>query len=332
LGSLGIRTADTITYHRAPQDETNNVKKFPCLFMAQFTEIQHLTGHTAPVRVVKFNSNGKYCMSGGYDKQIILWNPYEKKQIKTFKGHGYQVMDLAISYDNGAFVSCGGDKQPFLWDVGTGAVVRKLRGHTQMVNSVSFNSDASIFISGSYDQTAKIWDCKSNSIDAIQVLDQANDSVTGVTFGNFEIFTCSVDGCLRAYDLRMGQLRTDHLGVPITSLSLSLCERMILLSCLDGTLKVIDRADGSLIREFSGHQNKEFKIDSSFFQKDSFALTGSEDGSLHAWKMESGVESSTNAHQRMVSGISCHPEGEFVMTSSSDTTLKLWSITTDQQS
>lgn len=331
--------------------------------MPLLEEVHQLLGHQAPVRVVKFNStcycnanlrnfgqnrvvlqkvqktdsvalalclyvrnegNGNYCMSGGYDKHVVLWNPHQAKQIKAFKGHGYQVMDISIAFDNSAFVSCGGDKQPFLWDVGTGVIVRKVKGHEQMINSVAFNSDASIFVSGSYDQTAKVWDCKSRSFEAIQVLEGATDSVTGVQVGESEIYTSSVDGCLRSYDLRMGQLRIDHIGVPLTYVSLSKCGRMILLSCLDGTIRVLDRGDGSLLRAYSGHVNREFKLDAAFFREDAFVVSGSEDGRLFCWNCNTDETITVAAHDRMVSGVSPHPDGEYIVTCSADTTVKLW--------
>lgn len=265
-------------------------------------------------------------MSGGYDKQIILWNPYQEKHIKTFKGHGYQVMDIAIAFDNGSFVSCGGDKQPFLWDVGTGVVVRKVRGHDQMINSVSFNADASVFASASYDQTTKVWDCKSRSIEPIQVMDDATDSVTAVILGESEILTSSVDGCLRTYDLRMGQLRTDHMGTPITSITVSADGNMVLLGCLDGKLRLLDRLDGTLIREFSGHVNTEFKLDSAFLNDEQLAVSGSEDGRVFYWNIGTGKTNSLQAHSRMVSGVSAHPSDSHLLTSSSDTTIKLWNL------
>jgi mitogen-activated protein kinase organizer 1 len=46
----------------------------------------------------------------------------------------------------------------------------------------------------------------------IQVLDEATDSVTSVQVKNYEIITGSVDGKLRTYDLRAGQLSTDVVG------------------------------------------------------------------------------------------------------------------------
>lgn len=239
-------------------------------------------------------------------------------------------MDIAVAFDNGSFVSGGGDKQPFLWDVTTGVVVRKVRGHEQMINSVCFNSDASVFASASYDQTAKIWDGRSRSIDAIQVLDGANDSVTTVFLDVSEILTSSVDGCFRTYDLRMGQLRTDHLGSPVTTLTPSPCGNFVLLSCLDGTLKLLDRHDGSLINDFSGHRNAEFKLDTSFFAKGAFAVSGSEDGRLCHWNVDSGEMGSVSAHSRMVSGVSTHPEGTYLLSSSSDTLIKMWRTNSDR--
>ena len=46
----------------------------------------------------------------------------------------------------------------------------------------------------------------------IQVLEDAKDSVTYVQIKNSEIITGSVDGKLRTYDLRAGQLSTDVIG------------------------------------------------------------------------------------------------------------------------
>lgn len=265
-------------------------------------------------------------MSGGYDKQIILWNPHQNKLIKAFKGHGYQIMDLAIAHDNGSFVSGGGDKQPFLWDVGTGTVIRKFRGHDQTINAVAFSADSSIAASASYDRSTKLWDCKSRSIDPIQVLEGATDSVTAVTIGQEEIWTVSVDGSLRTYDLRMGQLRTDHTGQPLTSLSISKDERMALLSCLDSKLRIIDLSDGALLAEFGGHHNGEFKLDSIFLHGEAFVASGSEDGKVYTWNIESAQVSSIQAHDRMVSGLSAHPDGGYLLTCSADTTIKMWSI------
>ena len=56
-----------------------------------------LKGHIGAVNVVKFNTDGKYCLSGGKDKNINLWNPIEGSKIKTYSGyHGYEVRPSGI--------------------------------------------------------------------------------------------------------------------------------------------------------------------------------------------------------------------------------------------
>lgn len=46
----------------------------------------------------------------------------------------------------------------------------------------------------------------------IQTLDEARDAVQAIHVGKSYILTGSVDGHVRTYDLRMGELRTDFLG------------------------------------------------------------------------------------------------------------------------
>ena len=46
----------------------------------------------------------------------------------------------------------------------------------------------------------------------IQVLDEARDAVQTMHIGPASIITGSVDGHVRTYDLRKGELRTDYIG------------------------------------------------------------------------------------------------------------------------
>jgi mitogen-activated protein kinase organizer 1 len=96
-------------------------------------------GHQGSVLALKFSSDGSYCVSGGSDKTLRLWNPHKSLLIKTYTGHGWEIYDLTISTDNARIASCGGDRLVFLWDVSTGRVIRKFQGHTSRVNCVQWN-------------------------------------------------------------------------------------------------------------------------------------------------------------------------------------------------
>ena len=87
-----------------------------------------------------------------------------------------------------------------------------------------------MFAAGSYDATVRLWDLRcvsatsycrqppteffnrSQNRQPIQVLEEARDAVQALHITHGTIMTGSVDGYVRTYDLRMGQLRTDFIG------------------------------------------------------------------------------------------------------------------------
>lgn len=88
-----------------------------------------LVGHQGPVRNVRFNADGNYCMTCGSDKLVKLWNPHRGKLLKTYGGHGHEVLNVVASSDSSRLASCGADRVVVLWDVTTGQVIRRYRGH-----------------------------------------------------------------------------------------------------------------------------------------------------------------------------------------------------------
>jgi mitogen-activated protein kinase organizer 1 len=123
-----------------------------------------LLGHDGAVMCVAFNSDGNYCLSGGQDRTVKLWNPAKGSLIKTYSAHAHAVLDVSTAKDNAKIASVGGDKNgPFYWDVASGRVIRKFRGHTAKVNAVSFVADDTLLVTRSYDRSVRVWDCRSNS-------------------------------------------------------------------------------------------------------------------------------------------------------------------------
>ena len=59
----------------------------------------------------------------------------------------------------------------------------------------------------------------------------------------------SVDGKVRNYDVRMGQLRVDCIGQPVTSVSFSKDGQCVLASTLDDTIRLLDKDTGELLNE-----------------------------------------------------------------------------------
>ena len=66
-------------------------------FMSVPRSLQHtLAGHTGPVNVVIYSAGAaKYCLSGGQDRTVRLWNPSTGLEIKRYQVHGYEVLSLS---------------------------------------------------------------------------------------------------------------------------------------------------------------------------------------------------------------------------------------------
>jgi len=290
--------------------------------------IQTMTGHEGGVAMVRLSSNGDYCLSCGYDRSVRLWNPVKGTLIKTYKGaHSFDVADVAVDPDNSKFVSVGGDRSAFLWDVATGRVIRQFRNHNKRVNCVAYGGESSsVIVTGSYDTLVRCWDARSGSADPIQAMNDAKDSITSVIVDAHVIISASVDGTIRHYDVRDGTLKCDEIRHPVTFLSLSHDAVCLLASCLDNKLRLLDRADGTLLAEFSGHRNCEFRLANAFSPDDSAVISGSEGGMIFVWDVVSKENvARLTGHKSHVFGVAQHPTAKVAVSGSQDGTVKAWS-------
>ncbi|XP_022314567.2 tyrosine-protein kinase transmembrane receptor Ror2-like [Crassostrea virginica] len=237
------------------------------------------------VRAVRFNCDGNYCLTCGSDKSVKLWNPHRNLLLKTYHTHAYEVLDAQASCDNSQICTCGMDKYVCVTDVATGKSLRKYRGHAGIVNCVKYNEDSSVILSGSTDNSVRIWDCKSRKLEPLQILDEAKDSVTSIQVSDHEILTGSADGFFRRYDLRTGKMHADFIGKAVSCVSFTKDGQCVLVGTLDDSIKLMDKDTGEMLNEFTGHQNHEYKVDSTLNCQDTHVISGSEDGFVYYWDL-----------------------------------------------
>jgi mitogen-activated protein kinase organizer 1 len=102
----------------------------------------------------------------------------------------------------------------------------------------------------------------------------------------YSIASGSYDGRVRIYDLRMGRTTVDVIAHPVTSVRCSADGNAILVSSLDGKIRMLDRTDGKLLKAYGGetqtgkfgekYVNKSLRLRSVFAKGDAVVLSGSE--------------------------------------------------------
>ncbi|KAG0175254.1 WD repeat-containing protein 83 [Apophysomyces sp. BC1034] len=259
---------------------------------------QMLKGHKGPVNDACYNKSGQYCLSAGHDRTVRLWNPATGMHLHTYTGHGREVLGVAVASDNAKIASCGVDRAVMLWDVGSGEILRRYTAHWEKVNTVDFNEEATVLASDGLDDAKRLR----------------------------KSYTSSADGKLRTFDLRMGQMLEDYIGPAITSARISKDSNCILVSTLDNTIRLMDKANGTLLNEFKGHRHTEYKIESTLTNTDAHAISGSEDGKIYIWDvLEDTPVTTLESHEGVVTSVDYHPSDVAMLSAGGDGCIRIWS-------
>lgn len=176
-----------------------------------------------------------------------------------------------------------------MWDVTNARVVRKFYGHSQVETPDrpdGLESELRVSEPGGkrvrigelrhdgqavgYAVPLRVWIHRSaRNSQCVQTMNDATDSITSVCIDDTSIVSGyewyffvprrSVDGCIRTYDIRAGQLMTEKLPgplpalpsrvVPVCSISLSRDNQCVVASTTSSTLVLLERKSGTLLNE-----------------------------------------------------------------------------------
>lgn len=97
--------------------------------MPEKKPIKQMTGHQQQVIHVQFSPDGRYIVSGSFDKSIKLWDGYNGDFMYTFRGHVGPVYQIAWASDSRYLISASKDSTLKLWDIKTRKLMKDLPGH-----------------------------------------------------------------------------------------------------------------------------------------------------------------------------------------------------------
>ena len=143
-----------------------------------------LEGNCGHVESITFSHDGKYLVSGNFNKTVKLWLVESGECIRTMEGHDDVVNSITISPNGKYIVSSGrGDRNMKLWSVDTGLCLRTIEcidtirfqrssyrwtedEHVDntgfcAVNCVAFSPDKKYLASCGMDSNVKLWCLKS---------------------------------------------------------------------------------------------------------------------------------------------------------------------------
>ena len=261
---------------------------------------------------VLFAPNGLHCFLSTSDRHIHVVNPTSSTTLRSFRpSHGYDVTDIAVSPDASTLYSVSTDRHCVVTAVERGEAVRKWKAHEQRVNCVRVGGGGQeggvgggggeLLLTGGDDGWMRVWDVRQRGKE-VQGMKDAKDSVTGVAFLPhlpYTLCSASVDGALRMYDARRGQLSTQQVGHPLTAITPMKEGGALLLSSLSSTLFLFSTSPppspstSPLLQFYQGasYVNAQYSLRPALVLGSSHVVSGTELGNgLVSWHVDSGRE------------------------------------------
>jgi len=174
-----------------------------------------LEGHRGAVLKLVFSKDGRVLYSASKDQSIRAWNVQRRREIAEWRGHGGGLWGLALSPDGKTLASCAADGSVRLWDP---QGPRRRPACAALPIAVApmdspFTKDSQRLITASLTNLVTVWDLA---------------SVTPVE-------------------------EIPPLGTNNYSVALSPDERWVVVGGFDGALKVWDRVERRLIKQWHPH-------------------------------------------------------------------------------
>ncbi|KAL5557567.1 hypothetical protein UlMin_039803 [Ulmus minor] len=244
-----------------------------------------------------FHKTSSYLVTASDDESIRLYDVASATCLKTINSKKYGVDLVCFTADPATVIYSsknGWDESLRLLSLHDNKYLRYFKGHHDRVVSLSLCSRKECFISGSLDQTVLLWDQRAEKGQGLLRV-QGRPATAYDDQGL--VFAIAFGGYIRMFDARnfeKGPFDIFSVGGDISDANVvkfSNDGRLMLLTTMGGYIHVLDSFRGTLLSSYKvmpGLQNS--TLEASFSPEGMFVISGSGDGTVHAWSVRSGKE------------------------------------------
>jgi WD40 repeat protein len=306
-------------------------------------------GHGSRVNGVAISADGKRALSASWDGVLRYWNLENGELLREMQGHGNAIMSVVLSADGKRALSGSSDRTMRLWDPQSGKELRSFENHPQTVWDTVFSPDGKKALSGCTDGNARLWDLASGK-ELLILETQKGGRAWTVAFtpdgrravtggGNAFEKGGTTEGSLRLWDLTTGKEIRRFLGhtKDIRRVAISPNGKQLLSGSFDGTMRLWDLETGKEIRRFDGPGHF---VEAVGFTPDGkraicsygpqvieSVYNGDPRCSLRLWDLATGKElKQFKGHTAPVLCLAISGDGRFLVSGSSDNTMRLWRV------
>ncbi|KFY48133.1 hypothetical protein V495_01585 [Pseudogymnoascus sp. VKM F-4514 (FW-929)] len=289
--------------------------------------------HTSEIWFIAFSHDGTRLVSCGAEGTALIWDMQTLQVIHTLSHtlpeHTQGVCFASWSPDDSMLITCSMDRYARLWDTETGQILRQLSRFEEPVSSCAWAPDGQSFVTGCLYKERNLcqWNLNGEMVydwgrpHRIQAIALSND-------GSLLVAT-DTENHLHVYNFTTRELEYEmDFKVRLTSVSFTKDSNYILISKIDGEIRLFSIENRKSIRTFAGQKPGKFVIRSVFGGADeSFVISGSDDGYVFIWHKENGsiVEKLEGHRPGCCNSVSWNPKNpRMFATAGDDQRVRIW--------
>ncbi len=280
---------------------------------------------------LSFSPGGETIAVASFDRTVKLYSAANLQLLKTFKGHGLSVNDVAFSPNGKLLVSGGHDGVAKLWDPAVAQEAVFMPGDAQ-VWGLSFSPDGCCLATVGRSRVAKLWEVTSQK--EMRSFKGHTDTIRGVAFSpdGRRLASASHDKTARLWNVTTGEELMRFIGhtAPITSVVFSPDGRRLATASEDKTARLWNTLNGQEIISFKGHAAKVVRL--AFSPNGRRLATASSDATVKLWDVVTLREIATLKHIMPVLSVAFSPDGGSLATTCEDGLVRLWNLSTGKES
>lgn len=245
-------------------------------------------GHNDLLEAVAFSPDGKYVLSGSWDRGVNMYGADSSYLFKRLEGHNSAVMNIAYSRSRlkpSVFATGSKDFSVRLWD-SAGNFIRDFVGYTTAVTAIAVDASSKFLYTGSSNQGINVWDISTGSqfkkfnIIGVNALACARDNKT--------LFVGTNSGDVTVVNLLTGPAAVGLKGHKdaVNALEISYSGKYLVSGSSDKTAIVWEVSSGKVVSTLKGHSWKVTSVAVS--RDDKYIVTGSNDGTAKLWELATG--------------------------------------------
>jgi WD40 repeat protein len=293
--------------------------------------------HEARAQAAAFSPDGRIIVTGCTDGTFRLWEAATgRPRPGPPHRHRDEVWAVAFSPDGRTLLTGGEDGSAWLWDTATGRPrsERPCR-HDGAVVAVAFSPDGRKALTGSHDGTARLWDAATGRELPESPL-RHGDKVLAVAFGpdGKAVATGSADTTARLWVATTGRRLDPPLRHrrEVLAVGFSPYGGVLATASSDRTVRLWEATTRERLGDPLLHQGEVTGV--AFHPRGKVVVTGATDNIARIWEVADARPWSVVVarkplgpllpHQGEVHAVAFSPDGQFILTGSSDRMARLW--------